>query len=75
MKPILRGTTYHLRKRVPQRYRPVEPRDTVWISLHTDSEKVAKAKAPAAWSELVEAWEAKLFGKEADAEQFFEAAK
>lgn len=75
MKPVLRGSTYHLRKRVPQRYAAVEARQTVWISLHTDSEKVAKAKAPAAWSELLEAWEARLAGKDADAEQFFEAAK
>lgn len=75
MKPILRGSTYHLRKRVPQRYTAVEARETVWISLHTDSETVARAKAPAAWSELLEAWEARLAGQDADAEQFFEAAK
>lgn len=75
MKPILRGKTYHLRKRVPQRFAAIEPRDTVWISLHTDSEKVAKAKAPAAWSELLEAWEAKLAGQTAEAEKLFEAAK
>ncbi|MES2433598.1 MAG: hypothetical protein V4586_07200 [Pseudomonadota bacterium] len=43
--------------------------------MHTDSEKVAKAKAPAAWSELLEAWEAKLAGHTADAEKYFDAAK
>jgi integrase len=75
MRPILRGTTYHLRKRVPQRFASVEPRTTVWISLHTDSEKIAKAKAPAAWSELLGAWEAKLGGHNAEAEKYFEAAK
>ena len=36
-----RGRLYNLRRRVPRRYRGVEPRDTVWISLHTDSETVA----------------------------------
>lgn len=53
MKPILRGKTYHLRKRVPLRFVAIEPRKTVWISLHTDSEKMAKTKAPAAWSETL----------------------
>lgn len=75
MKPILRGSTYHLRKRVPQRFTSIEPRETIWISLHTDSEIVAKAKAPAAWSELLEAWEARLAGQTAEADKLFEAAK
>ncbi len=75
MKPILRGSTYHLRKRVPQRFAAVEPRKTVWISLHTDSETAALAKAPAAWAGLVEAWEARLAGQDGDAEAFFEAAR
>lgn len=75
MKPILRGSTYHLRKRVPQRFAEIESRQVVWISLHTDSETVAKAKAPAAWSELLEAWEAKLAGQNAEAEAFFDAAR
>lgn len=70
-----RGSTYHLRKRVPERYRPVEPRAVVWISLHTDSESVARQKAPMAWAHLIEAWEAKLAGDGEDAERRFEAAK
>ncbi|WP_425503039.1 DUF6538 domain-containing protein [Roseospira visakhapatnamensis] len=40
MSILLRGKTYHLRRRVPRRYETVEPRKTVWISLHTDSEAV-----------------------------------
>lgn len=75
MKPILRGKTYHLRKRVPLRFAAVESRETVWISLHTDSEKVAKTKAPAAWSEMLEAWEAMLAGQTDKADEYFEAAK
>lgn len=40
-----RGRLHHLRRRVPRRYRGVEPRGTVWISLPTDSEMVANGKA------------------------------
>jgi integrase len=75
MNPTLRGKTYHLRKRVPLRFAAIEPRETVWISLHTDSEKVAKTKAPAAWSEMLEAWEAMLAGQTDKADEYFEAAK
>ena len=70
-----RGKTFHLVKRVPRRYAPVESRKQVWISLHTDSESVAAQKAPSAWQHLIEAWEAKLAGDTADAERRFEAAK
>jgi integrase len=75
MSIVRRGSTYHLRKRVPLRYRRVEPRETVWISLHTDSESVAKSKAPVAWEHLVEGWEARLAGDTSDAERRFEAAR
>ncbi|WP_328287165.1 tyrosine-type recombinase/integrase [Cypionkella psychrotolerans] len=70
-----RGKIYQLVKRVPRRYQPVEARETVWISLHTDSESVAKAKAPMAWAQMIEAWEARLAGDSTDAESRFEAAK
>ncbi|WP_406720616.1 integrase [Thioclava litoralis] len=70
-----RGDTFHLRKRVPVRYRDIEGRDTVWISLHTDSESVAKSKADRAWSQMIEAWEAKLAGDTEDAEARFAAAQ
>lgn len=72
---LRRGTTYYIRKRVPQRFASVEQRDIVWVSLHTDSERLAKSKATAAWSEMIEAWEARLAGHSQDAEQRFEAAK
>ena len=75
MSVVRRGSTFHLRKRVPLRYRRVEPRETVWISLHTDSESVAKSKAPVAWQHLVEGWEARLAGDTGDAERRFEAAR
>ncbi len=71
----LRGKTYQLYKRVPKRYAVVEPRTFVWLSLHTDSLSVANSKADVAWSHLVEAWEARLAGDNADAEQRIDAAK
>ncbi|WP_430448725.1 DUF6538 domain-containing protein [Rhodophyticola sp.] len=70
-----RGRLYHLRRRVPRRYRGVEPRETVWISLHTDSETVAHSKADRAWSQMVEAWEARLAGNSEDAEARYQAAR
>lgn len=40
-----RGSTYHLRKRVPRRYERVEERKSIWVSLHTDS-LTTRATAP-----------------------------
>ena len=70
-----RGKTYHLRKRVPVQYQDVEPRKSVYVSLHTDSETVAKQKAPAIWQQQIEAWEARQAGDTKDAERRFEAAQ
>lgn len=72
---IKRGDTLHIRKRVPKRYHDVEPRQFVWLSLHTDSESIARVKAPKIWADLIEAWEAKLAGDTSDAEARFEAAR
>lgn len=74
MSIIMRGSTYHLRKRVPTRYQRVETRRMVWISLHTDSETVARNKASVAWEHLIEGWEARLAGDTGDAERRFKAA-
>lgn len=70
-----RGNIFHLRRRVPRRYRVVEPREVVWISLHTDSETVAKSKADRAWSQMIEAWEARLAGNSVDANLRYGAAR
>lgn len=70
-----RGSTYHLRKRVPRRYEGVEERKSIWVSLHMDSLSVAQQKAPIAWQHIVEGWEARLAGDTSDAEKRFEAAK
>lgn len=42
---ILRGGVYQLKRRVPVRYRKIEPRQVIWVSLHTDSETTARGKA------------------------------
>lgn len=72
---VRRESSLYIRKRVPRRYKPVEGREFIWISLHTDSETQAMLKAPAVWQEMIEAWEAKLSGASTDAEVAFEAAK
>lgn len=70
-----RGKSFSLRKRVPSRYKHVEPRGTVWISLRTDSESVAASKADRAWAQMVEAWESRLAGDSDDADARFAAAR
>jgi hypothetical protein len=62
MKLLRRGSAFHMRRRVPLRFREVEPRVHISISLHTDSEKTAKEKAAVVWAEMIDAWEAKLDG-------------
>jgi len=67
MKLTRRESTLYIRKRVPRRYRLIEEREYLWISLHTDSEAHAIQKAPVVWQEMIEAWEAKLAGATDDA--------
>jgi integrase len=67
--------TYHLRKRVPVRFKNVELRKHVGISLHTDSLIEAQQKAIIAWQQLLAGWEARLAGDTKDAEKRFIAAK
>ena len=75
MSIVKRGTTHYLRKRVPRRYQPVEAREFILLSLHTDSETVAKAKADGVWAQMIDAWEAMLEGDKVDAEHRMDAAK
>ena len=75
MAVLKRGSTFHLRRRVPKRYADVEPRKIVFVSLHTDSESVATGKADRVWNQMVEAWEARLAGDTADAEARHAAAR
>ncbi|MZR12670.1 tyrosine-type recombinase/integrase [Maritimibacter sp. DP07] len=59
---ILRGKTWWLRRRVPKQYQGVADSREVWVSLKTDSEKVARRKAEAVWTERVAGWEAAMGG-------------
>ncbi|SDE91308.1 tyrosine-type recombinase/integrase [Limimaricola pyoseonensis] len=71
----LRGTTWFMRRRRPKRYAAVDPREILNISLATDSERIAREKEAAVWGELVEGWEAKLAGRDGDAEERYQAAR
>jgi integrase len=71
----LRSETYHMRKRVPLRFRSIDDRFVVHMSLHTSSEILAYQKAEAAWNDMLIGWEAQLAGLPEDAEARFEAAK
>ncbi|WP_233355225.1 DUF6538 domain-containing protein [Hirschia maritima] len=72
---VKRTNTYQLRRRVPKRYKAVESRETIWISLHTDSQSIAKRKAVDAWEELLQSWEAKLAGSSDHAQERYDAAR
>ena len=67
------GETWCLRGYVPTRFALIEPRKEVWISLHTDSETIAKSKAPAIWNDQIELWEARLRGDSSEEEVRYEA--
>ena len=75
MSVVMREGTFHLRKRVPRRYAEVESRDTIWLSLHTDSESIARSKADRAWVQLTEVWEARLAGDSSEAQERYAAAQ
>lgn len=71
----LRGSTYHLRRRVPKRYERVESRAEVKISLGTDSLSEAQRKGSAVWDQLLRQWEALMKGDTSQAEERYEAAR
>ncbi|MDB6178956.1 tyrosine-type recombinase/integrase [Paracoccus sp. Z330] len=62
-KIIMRNGLWYIRRRVPSRYEHVERRSIVQICLFTDSKEMAEHKAAQVWTEMLEAWEAKLEGK------------
>lgn len=74
-KPVLRGKTWYFKRRVPTRYASVEPRDVIWDSLKTDSFTVAVQKSAGVWLSYIEAWEARLAGRDGDAAEKFRAAQ
>jgi integrase len=74
-KPVLRGKTWYLKRRVPKRYAQVEPRLVIWDSLKTDSYSVAVQKSAGVWLSYIEGWEARLAGRDDDAAVKFRAAQ
>jgi integrase len=68
-KPVFRDGTYYLRRRVPKRFAEIEPRAVIWASLKTDSLREAEDKLESVWDSLVGAWEARLAGDTAAAEE------
>lgn len=71
---ILRSKTWYLKRRVPKRFAAVDARSVIWESLKTDSLAVAKQKAEQVWRAYIEGWEARLAGRDGDAEARFRAA-
>lgn len=69
-----RGYWYFV-KRVPKRYAHVDPRQKVTQALWTDSEREARAKAPAVEAEFMAYWEALAAGESRDASAAFEATR
>lgn len=57
-----RGKRWHLRWVVPARYKGVEERREIHVSLKTDSESEARKRADAAMADLIEELEARLAG-------------
>lgn len=55
-RPVLRGKTLYLKRRVPRRYISVEPRQVIWDSLKTDSYTFAMHKSVSVWSAYIEGW-------------------
>ncbi|SDX44381.1 DUF6538 domain-containing protein [Celeribacter indicus] len=74
-KPVLRGMTWYLKRRVPKRYETVEPRSVVWASLKTDSYSIALQKSAGVWASYIEGWEALLAGRDGNANEKFRAAQ
>lgn len=72
---MLRGQTYYLRKRVPRRFRPVENREYVLLSLHTDSKLAAETKAKKVWNDMIHSWEAAMDGAKDEAKDKMAAAR
>ena len=62
MKVHLRENCYYIRRRRPVRFKHIEPRQEIWISLSTDSFETATAKAAGVWEKIILSWEDRLAG-------------
>lgn len=61
---LKRGNTYHLRMRVPVRYKHVEPREMLLRSLKTGDEREARARAAVVERQILADLDALLLGRE-----------
>lgn len=75
MSVIKRGNQWCLRRRVPREFQAVESRSEVWISLQTDSKRLAEGKAKAVWAEQIAVWMARVAGNDTDAQKHFKAVQ
>jgi len=71
---LMRNTTLYLRRAVPKRYRGIEPRAEVWLSLRTDSPKLAGDRAVTVWIDMLARWDAIMAGDTSEAEGKYLAA-
>ncbi|TPQ46762.1 integrase [Prosthecomicrobium hirschii] len=71
---MMRSRSFHLVRRVPTRYRAVDARERISMSLHTDSPSIAGRKAAMAWEALLDAWEARLDGDAEVADRLMKSA-
>lgn len=72
---IFDRTLYYYVKRVPERFKHVDPRSQVRIPLRTDSRAEAMKLAPQVEAELFAHWEALAAGEKAAAAEHYEAAR
>ena len=72
---LRRGGRWHFSMRVPRRFAHVDGREYVRASLHTDSERIARAKAAALEADFIAYWEALAAGDASDALARYEAAR
>lgn len=70
---IRRGGTWFFKRRVPRRFAHVDPREFVRVSLHTDSEALARRKAAEVEAAVLARWEALAAGAGADVVDRYDA--
>lgn len=70
-----RGNVWWLVRTTPTRFRSVEPKAQIWVSMNTHVYAEAASKAEKVWAELVKGWELKLAGRSDDAVVRFDAAR
>lgn len=70
-----RNEIWSLHRRVPVKYKDIESRKLIWMSLWTKDKQEATEKAEAVWEALIGAWNAKLSGDEEKSAALFRKAE